>query len=112
MATDNSKLFLLCERTELKYGTRHLNRTIHRLVAAPLANPVATRQIRSADRLSFASRIIARGSTSPGLPTYGLPTYGISAKTYDSTAMAATFNRKSSSFTLSVVSALVWCQSK
>ena len=43
------KQFLLHEGTDLKYGARHLKRAIERYIVFPLANLVATSQIRLGD---------------------------------------------------------------
>jgi ATP-dependent Clp protease ATP-binding subunit ClpA len=50
-ATDAAKTFLLREGTDLKYGARHLKRAIDRLVSQPLANLIATGQVRRGDLL-------------------------------------------------------------
>jgi len=47
--TDAAKEFLLAEGTDLRYGARHLKRTIDRLVVQPLANLIASRQVKSGD---------------------------------------------------------------
>ncbi len=49
--TENSKQFLLREGTDMKYGARHLKRAIERHVVYPLANLLATDQIRLGDLL-------------------------------------------------------------
>jgi ATP-dependent Clp protease ATP-binding subunit ClpB len=49
--TDNAKAFLLARGTSARYGARELKRTIERFVVLPLANLVATRQIRDGDVL-------------------------------------------------------------
>jgi len=47
--TTNVKKFLLLEGTDLKYGARHLKRAIERHVVFPLANLVATGQVKLGD---------------------------------------------------------------
>jgi ATP-dependent Clp protease ATP-binding subunit ClpB len=44
-----AKQYLLYEGTDLKYGARHLKRAIERHIVFPLANLVATGQVRSGD---------------------------------------------------------------
>ncbi len=52
-ATDDAKHFLLAEGTDLKYGARHLKRTIERLLVQPLSNLIATDQVASGDWLEI-----------------------------------------------------------
>jgi ATP-dependent Clp protease ATP-binding subunit ClpA len=47
--TPRAKQFLLYEGTDLKYGARHLKRAIERHLVFPLANLVATGQVKSGD---------------------------------------------------------------
>jgi ATP-dependent Clp protease ATP-binding subunit ClpA len=47
--TPRVKDFLLVEGTDLKYGARHLKRAIERFVVFPLANLVATGQVKLGD---------------------------------------------------------------
>lgn len=47
--TPKVKQFLLKEGTDLKYGARHLKRAIERFVVFPLANLVATGQVKLGD---------------------------------------------------------------
>ncbi len=49
--TSPARRFLLKEGTDLKYGARHLKRAIEKLVVYPLANLLATEQIRFGDML-------------------------------------------------------------
>ena len=46
-----AKAFLLREGTDLKYGARHLKRAIERHIVYPLANLLATEQVRLGDML-------------------------------------------------------------
>src|ERR1700720_4386934 len=46
-----ARRFLLQEGTDIKYGARHLKRAIERFVVYPLANLLATEQIRFGDML-------------------------------------------------------------
>ena len=43
------KQFLLSEGTDMKYGARHLKRAIERNIVFPLADLVATRQVKLGD---------------------------------------------------------------
>jgi ATP-dependent Clp protease ATP-binding subunit ClpB len=47
--TDGAKEFLLAEGIDLKYGARHLKRSIERFLVYPLSNLVATQQIETGD---------------------------------------------------------------
>ena len=47
--TAEVKRFLLCEGTDMKYGARHLKRAIERNIVFPLANLVATGQVKLGD---------------------------------------------------------------
>ncbi len=47
--TDDLKRYLLREGTDAKYGARHLKRAIERLLVFPLANLVATAQVKLGD---------------------------------------------------------------
>jgi ATP-dependent Clp protease ATP-binding subunit ClpB len=49
--TDAGREFLLCEGTDQRYGARHLKRAIERHVVFPLANLLATGQVKSGDML-------------------------------------------------------------
>src|SRR3974390_433342 len=49
--TAPARRFLLQEGTDIKYGARHLKRAIEKFVVYPLANLVATEQIRFGDML-------------------------------------------------------------
>ena len=49
--TAPARRFLLQEGTDLKYGARHLKRAIEKFVVTPLANLLATEQIRFGDML-------------------------------------------------------------
>src|ERR1700739_1484300 len=49
--TQPARRFLLHEGTDLKYGARHLKRAIEKFVVYPLANLLATEQIRFGDML-------------------------------------------------------------
>lgn len=48
---EEARKFLLDEGTDQRYGARHLNRTIERILIHPLARLLATDQLRSDDRL-------------------------------------------------------------
>lgn len=47
--TENAKEFLLSQGTDVKYGARHLKRSIERLLVQPLSNLIATDQVRAGD---------------------------------------------------------------
>src|ERR1035437_709008 len=47
--TDEAKEFLLNEGIDLKYGARHLKRSIERFLVYPLSNLVATEQVETGD---------------------------------------------------------------
>lgn len=47
--TDEAKEFLLNEGIDLKYGARHLKRSIERFLVYPLSNLVATQQLETGD---------------------------------------------------------------
>ena len=49
--TPAARRFLLQEGTDIKYGARHLKRAIEKFVVYPLANLLATEQIRFGDML-------------------------------------------------------------
>ena len=50
--TEEAKKFLLGEGIDLKYGARHLKRSIERFLVYPLSNLVATEQISTGDFVS------------------------------------------------------------
>src|SRR5688572_1269016 len=47
--TDEAKEFLLGEGIDLKYGARHLKRSVERFLVYPLSNLVATQQVETGD---------------------------------------------------------------
>ena len=47
--SDEAKEFLLSEGIDLKYGARHLKRSIERFLVYPLSNLVATQQVETGD---------------------------------------------------------------
>ncbi len=49
--TEAGREFLLCEGTDQRYGARHLKRAIERHVVFPLANLLATGQVKAGDKL-------------------------------------------------------------
>ena len=49
--TDSAREYLLREGTDMKYGARHLKRAIDRDLVHPLANLIATEQVRGGDLL-------------------------------------------------------------
>ena len=70
--SDDSKDFLLAEGTDLKYGARHLKRAIERLLVQPMANLIATDQVRGGDwvRVEFdeEARALRFSRECEGLP--------------------------------------------
>lgn len=50
--SDGAKEFLLQEGIDLKYGARHLKRSIERFLVYPLSNLVATEQVETGDLVS------------------------------------------------------------
>lgn len=50
--SDSAKEFLLQEGIDLKYGARHLKRSIERFLVYPLSNLVATKQLETGDLVS------------------------------------------------------------
>jgi ATP-dependent Clp protease ATP-binding subunit ClpA len=54
--TDSARDFLLTEGTDSRYGGRHLKRAIERLLVQPLANLMATNQIRRGDTIRVSHR--------------------------------------------------------
>ncbi len=74
--TDAGREFLLREGTDQRYGARHLKRAIERQVVFPLANLLATEQVKAGDmlcidrdarvgRLVFWKERVAPRSTAP-----------------------------------------------
>src|SRR5581483_10769291 len=48
-ATDAAKTFLLWTGTDMRYGARHLKRTIERLLVHPMCNLIASNQVNAGD---------------------------------------------------------------
>ena len=51
--TQEAKEFLLTEGTDLRYGARHLKRSIERYLVFPLSSLISTAQVESGDRISI-----------------------------------------------------------
>ena len=51
--SDAAKEFLLSEGIDLKYGARHLKRSIERFLVYPLSNLVATQQVETGDYVAI-----------------------------------------------------------
>jgi ATP-dependent Clp protease ATP-binding subunit ClpB len=70
--SDSSKDFLLEEGTDLKYGARHLKRAIERLLVQPMANLIATDQVRGGDWIrvdySDSTKALRFAREAEGLP--------------------------------------------
>jgi ATP-dependent Clp protease ATP-binding subunit ClpB len=54
--TESAREFLLLEGTDSRYGARHLKRAIERLLVQPLANLIASGQIRRGDCVRVSHR--------------------------------------------------------
>ena len=52
----SAREFLLAEGTDTRYGARHLKRAIERLLVQPMANLIASGQIRGGDRVRVSHR--------------------------------------------------------
>ena len=69
---DKAKTFLLEEGTDLKYGARHLKRSIERLLVQPMSNLISTDQIRGGDwilvELDECARQLSFARQAEGLP--------------------------------------------
>jgi ATP-dependent Clp protease ATP-binding subunit ClpA len=61
--TKSARELLLIEGTDVRYGARHLKRSIERLLVQPLANLVASGQIRRGDAIRVSHREGAEGLT-------------------------------------------------
>ncbi len=74
--TPQARAFLLREGTDLKYGARHLKRAIERHIVYPLANLLATEQIRLGDVLAIdasGDRLIFRKEAEGAIVPVELP---------------------------------------
>jgi len=47
--SDQAKSFVLEEGTDIRYGARHLKRTIARLLVRPISNLVSSQQVHAGD---------------------------------------------------------------
>jgi len=61
--TEPAKDFLLAEGTDVKYGARHLKRTIERSLVHPLSNLIASGQIRNGDLIQVDFDALAKSLT-------------------------------------------------
>jgi ATP-dependent Clp protease ATP-binding subunit ClpB len=61
--SESARALLLAEGTDLRYGARHLKRAIERLLVQPLANLVASGQIRRGDAIRATHREGTAGLT-------------------------------------------------
>jgi len=61
--TEPAKDFLLAEGTDVKYGARHLKRTIERSLVHPLSNLIASGQIRNGDLIQVDFDAVDRALT-------------------------------------------------
>ena len=73
-ATDAAKQLLLAEGTDVKYGARHLKRAIERLLVQPLANLIATNQVRAGDwvKVDLVDGQIRFSREAEGLPAHAM----------------------------------------
>lgn len=75
--TEAAKEYLLCEGTDVKYGARHLKRSIERLLVQPLSNLIATEQVRGGDyvridRTDLESTKLSFAKEAEGLPIHAM----------------------------------------
>jgi len=72
--SDAAREFLLTEGTDEKYGARHLKRAIERSLVYPMANLIATKQVRAGDLVAVDLDASAERMTfdriDEGLPVY------------------------------------------
>jgi ATP-dependent Clp protease ATP-binding subunit ClpB len=91
--TANVKQFLLKEGTDPKYGARHLKRAIERFVVFPLANLVATSQVKLGDfvriDISDEGRMVFVKEAEGALVPVLLEKYGPDLTAVPNTARAA-----------------------
>jgi ATP-dependent Clp protease ATP-binding subunit ClpA len=75
--TDDAKMHILHEGTDIRYGARHLKRALDRALVRPISNLIATRQVHGgdlirvdydADRKTLAFYRDATGVPVPGAP--------------------------------------------
>ena len=85
--TQESKEFLLREGTDLKYGARHLKRSIERHLVFPLSNLIATDQISQADIIRVD--LHGEGDKLTFVRERAVPSFGLEA-----TSVAGTASRK------------------
>jgi len=70
--SEAAREFLLAEGTDIKYGARHLKRSIERLLVQPMSNLIATEQIRGGD-LIRVDRLDGSAELSFECEAQGLP---------------------------------------
>jgi ATP-dependent Clp protease ATP-binding subunit ClpB len=74
--TESAKSFLLEEGTDFRYGARHLKRAIERLLVQPLANLMASGQIRCGDYIHVSHEngagALLFGREAEAVPAWGL----------------------------------------
>jgi len=91
--TDAGRDFLLQEGTDQRYGARHLKRAIERFLVYPLANLLATQQVRMGDLIRVDWDGIHKELTfvrerEGALVTQETPSEEVSAKTADSDGLS------------------------
>jgi len=72
--SDAAKEYLLAEGSDAKYGARHLKRAIERALVYPMANLIATEQVRSGDLVAVdldeGASLMSFERIDEGLPVY------------------------------------------
>jgi hypothetical protein len=94
---------LLAEGTDTKYGARHLKRAIERTLVYPMANLIATEQIRPGDLIEVdfdaGRQIMTFHRIDEGLPVFTMfRAAGVDMpEGYETTAASASLDRLSTS---------------
>ncbi len=74
--TETAKEYLLHEGTDMKYGARHLKRTIDRSLVHPMSNLIATQQVRGGDLIKVdfdsASSQMVFSKEAEDMPAYAM----------------------------------------
>ena len=74
--TEPAKEYLLTEGTDMKYGARHLKRTIDRSLVHPMSNLIATQQVRGGDLIKVdfdpESRQMVFSKEAEDMPAYAM----------------------------------------
>jgi ATP-dependent Clp protease ATP-binding subunit ClpA len=75
--THSAKEYLLSQGTDVKYGARHLKRSIERLLVQPLSNLIATEQVRCGDYVRVDCPAEGATSLSFSKEAEGLPQHAM-----------------------------------